>query len=644
MNRRVLLVVALGTVLPGAAQADQASAPTSSAAAGLDSGDAHTCAVVLDGRVRCWGFNANGQLGYANEATVGDDEAPGSVGPVDVGDGRRTRALGVGAFHTCALLDDATVRCWGSGIAGQLGRFQSLSDVGDNETPGSVPPVDLGDGRTARAVSAGSGHNCALLDDGNVRCWGLGYQGRLGYGSHDSVGIDESPGSVGPVFLGAGRTATAISAGADHTCAVLDNGQVRCWGDGSHGQLGYGSVEDVGDDETPGMVPPVDLGDGNTAVAISAGGEHSCAVLENGSVRCWGNGAEGRLGYGNTSAIGDDETPGIVGPVDLGQGRSAAAIAAGPEHTCALLDNGSVRCWGPNLAGQLGSGVAATIGDNEAPGSAAPVDLGAGRSALAIGLGALHTCARLDDGSVRCWGSGENGRLGNCSRAIIGDDDAPSATGPVALTSTLGGGCGGGSRSPAAIVTPPGGPGPTASGSDGVRSQAARLRALRGCRSRAGRHARREARRARRLAGPARERALRHARRHENRLRRACLRRHGRTPGRVTQLRARADSSRKVVLTFGAAGTDRDRPPAARVYVIKQSRTPIRSARGFRRAAALCDGSCRFSSITSVGARLTVTVTDLRPGTTYYYAIAARDNVSRRLGRRSNTVSVRTSR
>ena len=129
------------------------------------------------------------------------------------------------------------------------------------------------------------------------------------------------------------------------------------------------------------------LGLDRTAVAIAAGELHTCAVLDDGSVRCWGSGADGRLGYGNVASIGDTESPAAAGPVSLGIGRSAVAITAGDSHTCALLDDGSVRCWGQGRSGQLGYASSASVGDDEQPATAGPVDLGAGRSAVAISAG-----------------------------------------------------------------------------------------------------------------------------------------------------------------------------------------------------------------------------------------------------------------
>jgi alpha-tubulin suppressor-like RCC1 family protein len=428
-----LLAAVVALLSAPTASSEQAGSKLQRLPAGfLDLGDNHTCAVLGTGVVRCWGYGGLGQLGYGNTNDVGDGETPGSVAPVDLGAGRRAVALSAGGNHTCALLDTGAVRCWGRAVEGQLG-YGNTDTIGDNETPGGFLPVELGAGRRAVAISAGGAHTCALLDTGDVRCWGFGNAGRLGYGNTNDIGDNETPGGFGPVDLGTGRKAVAISAGNAHTCAILDTGAVRCWGYGGGGQLGYGNTNDIGDNEVPGSVDPVDLGTGRKAVAISAGGDQVCAVLDTGAVRCWGVGDDGQLGYGNTNRIGDDETPGSVGPVFLGAGRRAVAISVGINHTCALLDTGAVRCWGLGSAGRLGYGNEDTIGDDETPGGFGPVDLGAGRSAVAIGAGGFHTCALLDTGAVRCWGSSGFGQLGYGNTDMIGDDETPGSVGPVVL-------------------------------------------------------------------------------------------------------------------------------------------------------------------------------------------------------------------
>ncbi len=668
----VLAVTGLGIALPAGAAAEQASRPTSTASARLDTGGRQACAFLANDSVRCWGYGEEGELGYGNKDTIGDDETPGSVGPVNLGGGRTATAIGAGDVHTCALLADSNVseasnvRCWGFGGNGRLG-YGNTSNIGDDtgETPGSVAPVDLGAGRPAVSISAGGAHSCVVLqdantpNDSNARCWGFGDNGELGYGNTadrelrrlppENIGDDEPAGSGGPVNLGSNRRAVAISAGARHTCALLDDGNVRCWGLGGNGELGYGNTSNIGDNfnETPGTVEPVNLGTGRTAAAISAGDFHTCALLDDSNVpddsnvRCWGFGGNGGLGYGNTNTIGDDpgETPGSAGPVDLGAGRTAVAISAGGTHTCALLEDtnapgdSNVRCWGYGASGQPGYGNTNTIGDNETPGSAGPVDLGTGRRATAISAGGRHTCARLDDGNVRCWGYGANGRLGNCSPNNIGDDELPGSIGPIDLETpgagcpTSGGGGGdsvptpgtGGDQSGGGIPVGPGTGGAQRNSVNPLRQEALRARALRSCMARAARK-------------PTRERS---------RGRAACLKRYGRTPARVTDLRARGVSKKQILLSFTAPGTDGRRPPAARTYLVKQSVRPIRKARDFARGQTLCKGTCRFK-VTRVGTTLKLTITDLRPGTTYYYAIQARDNVSRRLGPRSKAAQART--
>ncbi len=632
-SRALLLLGAAVIALPAVAVADQASQPGSPAAGQIATGRYHSCTVLFDARTRCWGYAADGALGYGNTDAIGDDETPGSVGPLDLGSGRTATAISAGSVHTCALLDDHTVRCWGYGENGRLG-YGNRNSVGASQTAGSVGPVYLGAGRTAKAISAGGAHTCAVLDDGSVRCWGFGYDGRLGYNNTYNVGDVQTPGSVSPVDLG-GHKAKAISAGGGHTCALLDDNTLRCWGLGANGQLGYGNTSNVGDGrgQTPASAGPIDLG-GHTAKAISAGGFHTCAVLDDGSVRCWGDGGDGQLGYGNTNSIGASQTPGSVGPVNLGAGRTAVAISAGGDHTCALLENGSVRCWGYGAYGQLGYANTQKVGDTPTttPDTVGPVDLGPGRSAVAISAGGLHTCALLDNNNVRCWGQGVYGQLGYCNTDSVGDDETPGSVGPVNLQPGDGGaGCasptgtpGSGDRSGTA---PPGGggggPGTLPGGGhhpvDPLTSQAARAHGLRSC-----------------LAT-----AARRPKRQRSRARKACLKRYARTPGRVKVLHARALSSTAVVLSFAAPGSDGPSPPAARGYLVKQSRSPVRSPRDFRRAQTLCHADCRFA-VTTIGARITLTITHLTPHSTYYYAITARDNVSGRPGPRSPTAQIRT--
>ena len=266
-------------------------------------------------------------------------------------------------------------------------------------------------------VSLGSGHSCALLDNATVKCWGANTAGQLGLGDVFNRGDDlgEMGDSLPAVDLGTGRTATAITAGGiigqkGHTCALLDDATVKCWGDNVFGALGLGGILDRGDGpgEMGDFLPSVDLGTGRTATAITTGAAYSCALLDDSTVKCWGNNFAGKLGQGDTLSRGDDlgEMGDFLPAVDLGTGRTAAAIAAGEDHTCALLDNATVKCWGASFIGQLGLGDTVDRGDGpgEMGDSLSAVDLGTGQTATTIAVGDFHTCVLLDNATVKCWG------------------------------------------------------------------------------------------------------------------------------------------------------------------------------------------------------------------------------------------------
>ncbi len=322
----------------------------------------HACALMNDNGVRCWGYNAYGGLGYGNLDSIGDNEVPSMAGVVDVG-GNVTQ-LTAGATHTCALLDNGKVRCWGGNDNGELG-YGNTDYIGDDELPSAAGDVDIGGNATQ--ICAGGYHSCALLDNGEVRCWGEGGSGRLGYGNMNDIGDNEAPSSAGSINLGV--DATAIACGGAHTCAITSNLNVRCWGAAFFGQLGYGDMNQVGDDESPASAGDVPLG--GPVAEISLGASHSCALLDNGELRCWGQGAFGQLGLANTDNIGDTEVPIMVGTINIG--GSVKSVGAGGFHNCAILDDGAVRCWGNGNIGQLGYGNTNRIGDDEVPASAGDV-------------------------------------------------------------------------------------------------------------------------------------------------------------------------------------------------------------------------------------------------------------------------------
>jgi LPXTG-motif cell wall-anchored protein len=272
-------------------------------ATAIAGGFVHTCALLSSGAVKCWGGNSTGQLGVG----------------------------------------DATAR--GDG-AGEMG--------------GDLPSVDLGSGAIATAISAGLFHSCALLSTGAVKCWGYNEVGQLGVGDTDyrGDGAGEMGDLLPVVNIGSGVTALSVSVKHNHSCVLLSSGAVKCWGSNLRGQLGVGDTDDRGDSagEMGGLLPVVDLGSGAIATAISVGEYYSCALLSSGAVKCWGYNSDGQLGVGDTTARGDGagEMGDSLSAVDLGVGVTAMAVTAGYVHTCALLSTGAVKCWGNNRDGQLG--------------------------------------------------------------------------------------------------------------------------------------------------------------------------------------------------------------------------------------------------------------------------------------------------
>jgi alpha-tubulin suppressor-like RCC1 family protein len=369
----------------------------------------HTCALRQGATVQCWGDNALGE---------GGDAPPQVLLPLSPGmrlapilDGPAT-AMEAGEGFNCALMATGKIDCWGDNTYGNLG-----------QGPGAASPgtADLATGYTAVQVSVGETSSCAVLAGGAVKCWGDNRYAQLGIGNKINQG--DQAGQMGDnlpfVTLGSGHTARAIAVGDAHVCALLDDFQIACWGDNVYGQLGLEDNVTRGDGLNPlrSTTEVTSLGSLNHAVALSAAGDRTCALLDNGQVKCWGVNYYGELGLGVSDGSWGD-LPGSMGDnlpsVDLGAGRSALAVAAGEQHTCAILDDRSLKCWGRNDSGQLGldDGLSRGIKPEDMGDSLPTVDLGTGRTALAVAAGAAHTCALLDNHQVKCWGLNADGELG----------------------------------------------------------------------------------------------------------------------------------------------------------------------------------------------------------------------------------------
>jgi len=341
---------------------------TKIAVTAISAGGWHTCALISDGTVKCWGTNAFGQLGNGTTTEA--------FSPVTVNGIQTATSISSGSTHTCAVLSDHTVHCWGEGELGRLG---------NGTTTGSLTPVMVKNIFNASQVSAGQNHTCARLLDGGISCWGYNFDGQLGQETPTDF-------STIPVIVNGIQTAIAVSVGDSYACALLDNGHVACWGEGESGQLGDGKEK-----KSP---IPVLVSNVTTATGLSAGESHSCAVLTSGTVICWGLGDSGQLGDGKLSDY-------AMTPVSVLH-IVATDVSAGGSHSCAVLMSGTVKCWGLGDSGQLGGG-----GEEEDIfESSSPVEVSDIKTAISVSTGREHTCALLAEGGVKCWGSNWGGQLG----------------------------------------------------------------------------------------------------------------------------------------------------------------------------------------------------------------------------------------
>jgi alpha-tubulin suppressor-like RCC1 family protein len=338
-----------------------------------------------------WGYNAYGELG--NESTTR------STIPVAVsGLGSGVGELSAGGSHSLALLHDGTVLAWGANEDGQLGDGTSKGPMTCESfgEPCSTTPLVVGELGVATAISAGGGHNLALLSNSTVASWGLNGEGQLGDGTSsgpESCGRFpfEAACSTKPVPVSGLSGVVAISAGARHSLALLSNGTVMAWGSNETGALGDGSNanSDV----------PVAVSGLSGVTAISAGAGHSLALLSNGTVVAWGDNFAGELGNGTTT---DSNVP-----VPVSGLSGVTAISAGAFHSIALLGDGTVRTWGLNGNGQLGNGTVAN--------SSVPVTVTGLSGVSAIAGGLAHSVALQSSGTVMAWGWNNEGQLGNGS-------------------------------------------------------------------------------------------------------------------------------------------------------------------------------------------------------------------------------------
>jgi alpha-tubulin suppressor-like RCC1 family protein len=332
----------------------------------ISAGNERTCAID-EGLLKCWGYNSDGYLGTVNtESAITPKVITSITSPIDVS---------VGQNHNCVVIQGGTAYCWGLNSSGQLG----TATFTNSQAPKLVQTLT----NTVKIVT-GMSHTCALLSDNTMRCWGNNDFGQIG---NNLVGAQIYP--VSPANL---TGVTDITVGFYHTCALLDTGAVKCWGENSYGQLG---INQSGDLAAPGSSP---VGFSTNVVAIAAGDYHTCLLKNNGEMYCWGRNSEGQ--------IGDGTTTNRFAPQKISSLGSIKKMATGGRHTCAITVSDHTFCWGSNENGQIGRGTTTTfyLTAKELVNLSSPTSLS---------LGANHSCALINDGSVECWGNSFNGATGS---------------------------------------------------------------------------------------------------------------------------------------------------------------------------------------------------------------------------------------
>jgi alpha-tubulin suppressor-like RCC1 family protein len=337
-----------------------------------------------------WGGNGHGQLGNgkSGENTGTPQQISGLSG---------VAAVSAGTYHSLALLRNGAVDAWGDNEFGQLG---------DGTIESRATPVAVSGLSAVTAISAGVFFDDALLSSGTVMSWGLNDEGQLGDGK--SSGPEQCASfqscSKVPAAVSSLTEVTAVSAGFNHSLALLKNGTVMAWGNNLYGELGDGTTER--------RTTPVAVSGLSEVVAVSAGSEFSLALLKNGSVEAWGTGGLGQLG--------DGKEEGSKLPVAVSGLSGVTAISAGSRQSLALLSNGTVMAWGANEFG--------TLGDGKTEKSDVPVEVSGLSGVTAIAEGGRHSLALKSDGTVEAWGSAEFDQLGT---ATTMNSDVPVAVNGV---------------------------------------------------------------------------------------------------------------------------------------------------------------------------------------------------------------------
>jgi alpha-tubulin suppressor-like RCC1 family protein len=351
----------------------------------ISSSAEHTCVTLSTGAVTCFGAGDSGQLG-----TGKTDSVVRALGMVNLGN-KRNKNSGLtaetyvvrtvtGASHTCSLLLSGAVKCWGANV---LSSDQTL-------TPYEYP--DLGYApESITDIAAGGDTTCIVVDSSLINCFGSSLYGQtsVGVATDFQLPDDTTEIAVGDLVSDSAKVAK-LSVGSQFACALYTtatNATIVCWG---CLPPGTSCVTDT-DVEPRELFPP----GAYLPVDIVVGGQHACVLFSDGSIRCFGKNDHGQLGKGDTT---NQPNLALASRVTFASGSPAVAVAVGTSHSCAILASGCVSCWGLGTSAQLGDG---GLVDRTSPPAAC---IALNQSAVAIAAGSAHTCVVLQDQSVQCWG------------------------------------------------------------------------------------------------------------------------------------------------------------------------------------------------------------------------------------------------
>lgn len=394
----------------GTASAVTVTVSSSDPVSSMGIGFEHACAVKqtdVTSEAKCFGLGSSYQLGNNLTSSLGDEsgEMGASLAALSFASSYPIQ-IASGKEHSCSLMADSTIYCWGSNTYGQLG-------IGASYTHSTTPAIIAG--ITGSAIAVGDYHSCILKSDYTIYCFGLNSSGQLGQNNTTDLFTPTQVNSITGAY--------EVTAGGNHTCARMGTASIKCWGYNGYGQLGTDTTDNKGD--TAGEMALL------TSVAItlpsvsqiSAGQNHSCAISASGKAQCFGRNNYGQLGQDSTYNYGST-TSSISLLTDINFGTNLVSeIRAGGNFTCVrFTTSNDVKCFGENTYGQLGQENVTTLGDSSGEMAALDaIDFGSGKYSTALSLGSNSVCSKLNNGRMKCWGKNTSGQLGQGTTSHKGD-------------------------------------------------------------------------------------------------------------------------------------------------------------------------------------------------------------------------------